>query len=303
MRIASERHCIKIYAWILVGLGFCGCGVVYDIANEEKYTETLDLSLDGAGATLVEARTNNGRIRYTGTDETEVTVRVTKKIRESTKQSSEEIAKQIEVKLERDGERIHISYEKPAFMMGVNVSVEYEIRGPKDLAVYFETSNGAVDVENVLERVKAVTSNGAIDVRECAGELALNTSNGRIDMTGVDAVTEATTSNGAIAFEGQGERVTLRTSNGKIEARVKQLGQVGRFRTSNGAIEVHLPADYSGRLRASTSGGRIEADFPVDLTPEERKKKRWDLQIGEGGDRSVEIETANGGVRLYRLTP
>ncbi len=185
MTIANERNRCQAYVLILIGLGLCGCGLNFGIANEEKYTETLELSLDGVGATLVEATTNNGHIRYTGTDETEVTVRVTKQIRETTKQSPEEIAKTIEVNLERDGDRIHLSYDKPAFMMGVNVSVAYEIRGPKDIAVYFRTSNGAVDVENVLKRVKAETSNGAIDVRKSAGEFSLTTSNGHIRLYGL----------------------------------------------------------------------------------------------------------------------
>ena len=91
------------------------------------------------------------------------------------------------------------------------------------------------------------------------------------------------------------------THNGEIE--VELMGSLWEGRqldvaTHNGAITVAMPAGYSAHVRAETSKGPIQSDFPVTVRSEV-KPGRLDTNIGSGGA-LIHLATHNGEVTLKR---
>jgi hypothetical protein len=131
-------------------------------------------------------------------------------------------------------------------------------------------------------RVRASTVNGDVQALGLRGDAVVSSVNGeaRVETTGI---AEAS------------------TVNGNAYAKLGRAGWTGRMRLSsvNGDVVADLPADAAMSFEASTVNGDITSDFPVSVTG---KLRRQNLsgQIGGGGDRSLELSTVNGSVKLLK---
>jgi len=67
--------------------------------------------------------------------------------------------------------------------------------------------------------------------------------------------------------------------------------------TTNGAVRLRVPEDYSARLETGTVNGGIDIDFPVTVTG--RIGREFSTTLGGGGP-LVRAETTNGQVRISR---
>ena len=141
------------------------------------------------------------------------------------------------------------------------------------------TSNGAIELQGGAGDVNLRTSNGAIQVRDATGHVRAGTSNGKITASlGLLEGGAFSTSNGAI-------RVNVREGNAPLAAK-----------TSNGAIDVTLPADFSGQLDAKTTNGRVHSELL--LSGVESSRTRLMGQIGEGGETTIKLRTLNGSIHV-----
>ena len=106
------------------------------------------------------------------------------------------------------------------------------------------------------------TGNGAIEITGVhLRGLRVETSNGRVDLSAArGSDVEILTSNGAIGALGLGGRLELRTSNGSIslEPAADEDGGEVHAVTSNGSIDVHLPAGLAVDIDSGTSNGRLD---------------------------------------------
>ena len=295
------RHLVIAGLLIAAGLGWSGCGIAAFGLNA-RYSEELDWTLDGVGVVAIDAQTSNGAIRFTATDSPRVVVRAVKTVRARNEKQAKAFAQQVKIRVEREGNRVRIVKEHPRPPRHVNLAVRYDIRAPGDVDVTFRTSNGAIQILGVAGRVEALTSNGAIELQGGRGEVNLHTSNGRITFRGVTGQIHVQTSNGAI--EGAvtsltGESV-FSTSNGSIDLTIEEGITPLTATTSNGNIDVVLPTDFSGRLDARTSNGRVRSDFPVLMRVKESPshKNRLVGQIGEGVGPLVTLRSSNGSIHL-----
>jgi hypothetical protein len=124
------------------------------------------------------------------------------------------------------------------------------------------------------------------------------TVNGRISGATLPADAEARTVNGDVSLTAAG-LATAETVNGSIEAIVGSAAWQGGidFKTVNGSITVSLPSTLNAVLNASTVNGEIMSDFPVEV------RGRWGPKrvsgtIGNGGNRSLTLNTVNGGITI-----
>ena len=124
------------------------------------------------------------------------------------------------------------------------------------------------------------------------------TVNGRISGTNLPADAEARTVNGDIVLTAAG-LATAETVNGSIEAIVGTAAWQGGldFETVNGSISVSLPGGLNAMLTASTVNGDITSDFPVEVRGR-FGPKRVSGTIGNGGNRSLTLNTVNGGITI-----
>ena len=129
---------------------------------------------------------------------------------------------------------------------------------------------------------------------------ALNAStvNGRVRAAGVRGDAEVSTMNGAIDVEATG-KVSAHTMNGAMHVRAA-AGREVHLETTNGAIEVSLPAAAAADVEASTTNGRISSDFVEVPPPAIPALHSARFKIGAGGT-VVSLHTTNGDVHVRKL--
>ncbi|HEU4895562.1 MAG TPA: DUF4097 family beta strand repeat-containing protein [Acidimicrobiia bacterium] len=170
------------------------------------------------------------------------------------------------VDLDQSGDILRLEQDCPGFFIGWGCQASFELTVPAGVEVMGSTSNGAVVVAGVEGPVEVTTSNGAISLEDLSSPVL------------------ARTSNGAISGEGLGsDDVDVASSNGRITLRFAEAPTSVSARSSNGAIEVFLPADAgSYAVDTSTSNGRVSTDIRTDPS----------------APQSISLRTSNGDITV-----
>jgi len=130
-------------------------------------------------------------------------------------------------------------------------------------------------------RFKALTTNGGVHCRD------------------LKSVVEAATTNGNVEVS-TSEWASARTTNGGVRVAMGKANWDGELElvTTNGSVDVTLPASAEFSVRAATTNGGIHTDFPVTVQGSFSAK---DLSgtVG-GGGRELRVATTNGGIELKK---
>jgi DUF4097 and DUF4098 domain-containing protein YvlB len=189
---------------------------------------------------------------------------------------------------------LQVAIDHSASSVSVRVVRPSDFRGNNGARFVIKVPRGAV-----LDRL--VSSNGTIHASDGAGPARFRTSNGSIRVEGLKGTLEAHTSNGSIHADltSADGPLRLETSNGGIDLRLPaKFDDELRAHTSNGGITVRLPGDINARLTAHTSNGHVTSDLDV-RTSGEISKTRLDGVLGGGGP-LLDLSTSNGNIRLTR---
>jgi len=146
---------------------------------------------------------------------------------------------------------------------GNRAKINFDVQVPRGVRFNALTTNGNVVGHNLASIVEAATTNGNVDVS--TSEWA-----------------SATTTNGGI-------HVSI--GNAKWSGELKE-------RTTNGSVDVTLPAAAEFTLDAATTNGGINTDFPITVQGS-FNSKRLSGTVGAGG-RELRVATTNGGIRLTK---
>lgn len=283
----GNRPCRKIVpACLLALMPFLVTSCIYGpMARYEKQVP-LSAPLEPGGS--FSAETRDGSIMIEGADANECSVLATVVTHARTAERAEELAAQIDVKLESSGAGLKIVIEKPPVIRNAGYSVSLEATVPTQTSLALVTSDGAVHIANITGTMSARTSDGRIQVRDATGDakfktsdggitcarlsapvLDCYTSDGRIKLSDVTAGScTARTSDGSITLEGvRGDSMNLRTSDGAIQCRNVAAAEMD-CHTSDGPIHVEYAADAPNALNLSavTSDGNITLAAPPGLS-------------------------------------
>ncbi len=261
---------------------------IVDISDEEvdekrRVKRQLDV-FEGTGITKVDAQTANGRITLEGSDRDEVTVRAWKEIRRR-RGVAAEFAEQVEIYAEQIGDELRIFTDHPPPPQGVNLSVRYAIETPREVDVNLRTVNSKIEVSGISGAIDATTVNGAIELEGETGPIRARAANSSIKAK--------------IGL--LNEEAEFSTTNGSIAVEVHRCVGSMAASTTNGSINLTLPADFAGQLDAESQRGRVHTDFPVPVVG--KIKSQLKGEIGEGGDAVVKLRSTNGSIRLKRQEP
>jgi hypothetical protein len=239
-------------------------------AGAAELTETIDRTFDVRPGATVTLDNVNGGITIAAWDQPRVRV-VAKKTVEAKKAVVKDVLRELRVEMAaRDGGVvINTKYPRRGdssifdWFTGdhIEAQVRYELTVPRSMSLDVENVNGAIRVSDVTGTHELETTNGRIEVARCAGSL------------------EASTTNGGISAE-----LTKVTK-----------GQPLRFSTTNGRIEVELPASLAVDLDAGTTNGSINSDLPVATTKISRNSLRGTIN---GGGTPLRMRTTNGGISI-----
>lgn len=146
---------------------------------------------------------------------------------------------------------------------GNRASINFDVQVPRGVLLNARTTNGNVTGHNLASVVEASTTNGNVDVS--TSEWA-----------------SASTTNGGI-------QVSI--GNAKWSGELKE-------RTTNGSVDVTLPAGAEFTLDAATTNGGVHTDFPITVQGS-FNSKRLSGTVGAGG-RDLRVSTTNGGIKLTK---
>lgn len=278
----STRSFLSLIAAGVLGVGaLAGC--VGPLGSVHA-TDTVDLSLDVAAGTPVRVETFNGDVDVSTAAGANVSALVTRTGEGDTKAEAEADRDKIEVTLQMvDGS---------AVLRAVYAPSPNKINGGRGAGVSIRVPEGtAVDLG---------TSNGDVSVRDTKAAVTVDTSNGAVDLRGVNGVLTVETSNQTITVEADQANADLHTSNGAVTFQGSLAPGSHRLVTSNGAVELRLPAESCFTIDATTSNNEITSDFDVQGTTSRDSLRGVAGVAGSGEPVAIEARTSNGPIAIHR---
>ena len=231
----------------------------YD-SDRARHCEMREQSLPAVGKLGVDAGKNGGA-SVKGWLRGDVLVRTRVEASADTQAAAESLASR--VLIDGSGGQVRAMGPESTDNSGWNVS--YEIFVPQSTDLTVTTYNGGIQISDVRGQIHFDVHNGGVQLKRVAGEVTGATVNGGIQVELAGA-----------AWEGRQMDVS----------------------TTNGGVQVTLPAVYSAHVQAETHSGRIQSDFPVAVQGNVRPRQ-LDFNIGAGGP-LIHVATENGGISLKR---
>jgi len=263
--------------------------------HEEVFQKTVPAS----GIAKLDLKNFNGDVSVRPGEKPEIQIEARKRVNHSSKEAAAEYARKIEITVEAKEGTLEVRTVLPEQMADwdyvesffsldwlfegrvKNVNVSYAILTPRRMDADLKTSNGSVKI-------------GALE-----GHMVLRTTNGGLTAEGVKGEVEGRTTNGGITLtrlEGGCDAVTTK---GKVTAEFLAFGGHGcRLRTTNGGIQITLPADARADVEAATTNGRVISDLALAVQGEV-SKRRMEGKINGGGP-LLNLHTTNGDIRIVK---
>ncbi|WP_040212196.1 LiaF transmembrane domain-containing protein [Clostridium polynesiense] len=196
-----------------------------------------------------------------------------------------------------------------------NVSVDYVIKVPENIALeihnnYGETnvvnlsSNinilsyaGKVSVENIKGNVNIDNKFGATDCIQVIGNVKIENSNGKIYAENIEGKSELYGKFGSINTEDLKGEVIINNDNGTVEFISNEIFNNSLRITSNlGKVSVILPENQQGDFNCKTKLGIIRTDFPLSINKSESGSSIKE-KLGEG-PANFTILNNNGSIEI-----
>ncbi len=269
----------------LASLLLAGC---YDVA----FPTCQDLPAEGIESLRVES--DRGPVEVVGVEGAETielggAIHVTA----SSERAAERRAEEIELLLEAQGSEavLRLWIPPPA---GVAWG-DLQLQVPARLAGRIETYDGAIHLSGLRADQDASTTNGAVEVDDVVGDLTLWTTNGALRLSAVEGEVRGTTTNGAIEAEEVHGDLTLATTSGRIDL----LGGSGTadLETTNGQVAV---ADFAGDVVVVTTNGRIDLQGVEGDAAATGSNGAIEVEEHAG---SLDLWTTNGKIEMQVAVP
>jgi len=232
----------------------------------------------------------NGSIDISSGATSEVVAEVTRHARGHSEDAARQNLERVEVSIKQNDNEVLVRAHRSGMPFG-DCGASVVIAAPPEAEVVLKSSNGYIVSEGLKGPIDAATSNAKIEVVEAGGHpLNLATSNGSLLIEATGAAVDATTSNASIKFRG-----TL-------------TGKDNELKTSNGSINVELPADSQFELKATTSNARVDSDFAVSDEDGDdgnrrrpKRQRRLEGTVGDNPQFSLELATSNASIEVNKL--
>ena len=238
----------------------------------------------------------NGRTRVIGEEREDIEVRAAKTARAESSDAARVLVDDIRVLCGMVGEILELEVDVPR-KWNRRGHANLELRVPRGMNVEITASNGKVCIESLRGAVRARSSNGSIDIADVVGDIEINTSNAKICCSCTHGRLVARSSNGKIELEEHCGSVDASTSNGLIRASMDELGKDGvQLATSNGRIVLELPEEVDAEIDVRVDNGVIRNDRPLCKSTRERSGQLRG-RLGRGGA-LIKLRTSNGSICL-----
>lgn len=277
---------------VTVALAAAGGVSRVDAAQLREVTERV-FPLEPGGELRINSQ--NGRITVEAWGKSEARVQITREVRASEGSRAAELMKElrVDVTVSKNSITIDSRYPKRSESVGIwdvlgqkvtALNIHYYVQVPAKTRLVLETANGELRVRGTSGYVVGQTVNGDIDVASATGHVEVSTTNGDIRLTGINGSARAG------------------TTNGGINAEIRRLdpGQGVELATTNGNVNVALPADLKGLIEAITTNGTVSIGYTVERQGVSSSKVVLG-KIGGGDGSGIKLRTTNGNVTVKKV--
>ncbi len=238
----------------------------------------------------------NGRTRVIGEVRENIEVRAAKTARAESAAAARALVENTRILSGVVGEVLEIEVDVPS-TWNRRGHANLELRIPRGMNIEITASNGKLCIENLRGSVRARSSNGSVNIADVVGDIDINTSNAKICCSCTQGRLVARSSNGKIELEDHCGSVDASTSNGLIRASMAELGKEGvQLATSNGRIVLELPEEVDAEVDVRVDNGVIRNDRPLCKATRQRSGQLRG-RLGRGGA-LIKLRTSNGSICL-----
>jgi len=293
--------------WRSIGLGLgvlslmtaCGCDIDFGGWSQAKYERTVSHRTPlGANGTL-DVATQSGSVTVTGADGNECRVTARIVAHAPTAQEAQDLAEQVEIRLETADNTVKIRADKPHLASNRSIAVSYEITAPRQVNVLCLSDYGSLSTTNLKGAVKGKTSSGSIQAEQIEGPLDLDTSYGSIackDIAGPTTLLRS--SSGSIAAANLKGEAKMVTSYGSIACDTFS-GTGLDLKTDSGRIAISN-ASFRDCL-ANTSYGSVACNhLKGDSIKLRSSSGGLDLAMVDAA--SLDVSTSYGNIKAQEIT-
>ena len=238
----------------------------------------------------------NGRTRVIGEEREDIEVRAAKTARAESAEAARTLLDNIRLIHGISGNVLELEVDVPR-RWNRRGHVNLELRVPRGMSTEVIASNGRVGIENLCGSVHARSSNGSVDITDVVGDIEVQTSNAKVCCSSTCGHLIARSSNGKIELLEHRGSIDAYTSNGLIHACMDEMGNNGvRLATSNGRIVLELPEEVNAELDVRVDNGVIRNELTLCRADRDRNGQLRG-RLGRGGC-PIKLRTSNGAVCL-----
>jgi len=238
----------------------------------------------------------NGRTRLVGEERTDIAVVARRHARAESSDAANALLDSIQIFHEDKDNALELEVDVPR-SWNRRGYINLELRVPRGLNTEIVASNGRLVIENLRGSVRARSSNGAVDISDVVGDVQVATSNAKVCSSSTCGRLVVRSSNGKIELDDHRGSVDASTSNGLIRCELDELGEEGvRLSTSNGRILLELPEELDAELDVRVDNGVIRNERELCKAVRERSGQLRG-RLGRGGA-LIKLRTSNGSVCL-----
>ncbi len=239
-----------------------GCCINIDFWPRAKYERTDELNAPLATGSILALENSVGSITIEGLDVNECNVIATISVKAPTDEEAEELAEQIKIELDRDGNTLTVRTEKPRTKKRRSISISFDITVPEQTVLELGSDVGKIRVSNITEKIKAKTDVGQITCKEISGDIDLKVDVGTIKVVYSKSAPAACNAN---------------------------------ITTNVGGIDLTTPPNFSAAVDADTDVGSIRTDLPLTVKGKIGKSLHGTIGSGEG---KLYLRTDVGSIRI-----
>ena len=265
------------------------------------------------GRPTVHVHTNDGALRVITSDSNQVEFRV------RTEGSAFGFGfQEPSITSHQDGDTVELSAQFKSYGIGFSsLHNSIDVRMPKNADLQLDTGDGSVELSSLNGNIQIHTADGSVKIGQLVGTIDVSTSDGSIQAEGlkgavkvhshdgsvrvaeVDGKCDASSNDGSVKVEGRLDALNIHTDNGSVKARVangSSISSAWHVSSSDGSVEIALPADMKANLDVSTSDGRIKLNLPVQVQGEMSKSHVSGTL--NGGGPPVLIHSSDGSITI-----
>lgn len=228
-----------------------------------RYEREVELAAPLASGSSFSAQTGDGSITVHGVETNECKVLAKIVAHARTEERAQELAEEVEVRLEPSGDGLKVVIERPHIVGNAWYSVSLNAQMPVQTSLALVTSDGSVHVTSITGDVDARTSDGSIEAEAVKGNVRLKTSDGSITCARLEAgAFDVHTNDGGIKItDASAKSCTAKTSDGNI-ALMDVRAESIVANSNDGAVRCqHVAAN---RTECHTSDGSIYIEYVPD---------------------------------------